>query len=169
MWKRIVFRLIVVVSYTCAICFLFVGSVSFQKSMHAVYCYNGNDYDVHITNGNLVIRTLDDFCVNRFGTFAYDAETEQEFREFQKSNWYHGDNSFWEREGFTVQQRKRICGFEFASGKYVWDLWSFEDIPNIPFTIIQIPYWALLVMFSGVPFWAVCSKVQSCRSGSRDG
>ena len=167
MWKRIAFQSIVVVSYIGAICVLVVGGLSFQKSIHAEYCYNGDGYDVHVTNGCLVIRTLDDYCGSHtefrfFRMFVKDTETELEFREFQKSDWYKGDNSFWERDGFTVHQRKRTCGFEFASGTYLLDYFSFAD-KVFPFTLIQIPCWAFLVVFSGVPFWAICSKLQSVR------
>lgn len=71
-------------------------------------------------------------------------ESRKQFEGFQKLPWYHGDNSWWERVGYTVRARWRFIGIETARGTY-WPPFALQH-PIVPFQLLQIPLWLCLLV-----------------------
>ena len=133
-------------------------------SSRAVTCswsVSSTRYDVIVERGSLLVRQLHDYRFNTpFRWGFYEPETPKQFVGFTElTAWWHGDNSWWERVGYTVNDRQRHFGFEYASGKY-WPPFFWQH-PKIPFDVYQVPLWAVVVFFMLLPLLRVFNKVMA--------
>lgn len=120
---------------------------SYHVNLCAFWSVNGKRYDVSTGQGALVVVRLDKYRFQtplRFGYTDVIPPTQKQIESFHRTPWWHGDNSRWERIGYTVITRTRFAGFESAAGTY-WPPFVWQH-PIVPFTLHQIPYWAFLVL-----------------------
>ena len=154
------FRSLMLISYAAAISAIAMGGYSFCIGFQLFWSANERRYDVFCVNGSVVIRQLQSYQFDtpfRFG--IYSLETKRQFEGFKKEGWWHGDNSWWERTGYTVQRRHRLCGFEMASGSY-WPPFVWQH-PTVRFRLVQFPSLALVFLFSLLPAVSIVGKLRS--------
>lgn len=153
-------RAILLISYAAAIAAMSIGSYSCHRCIEMFCSVRKCRYDVLCENGSVVIRQLQRYefvTPLRFG--LYLPETKRQFEGFKKEGWWHGDNSWWERTGYTVQSRYRAWGFEVASGTY-WPPFVWQH-PTVPFNLVQFPIWVLVFLFSLLPAARILRKLRS--------
>ncbi|GEM_PF-2148900 len=125
------------------ITFLWVSS--FKTEPVVVWSANGRRYRVQPGQGTVVILRLDEYQFNTPLILGFlDPENPKQYGRFKELGWWHGRNSWWERVGYTVKKRTRFAGFESASGRY-WPPFIWQH-PRMPFTLVQLPYWAFLLL-----------------------
>lgn len=156
------FRSLMLISYAGAMAAIAVGGYSFQIGFQMFWSVNERRYDVFCENGSMAIRQLQHYEFDTpFRIGLYSLETKRQFDGFKKEGWWHGDNSWWERTGYTVTRRHRQCGFEVASGTY-WPPFVWQH-PTVPFNLVQIPSLALVLLFSLLPAASILRKLRSLR------
>jgi hypothetical protein len=137
---------------------------------HAVGCFwsvPGTRYDVMIQRGVVHVNQLHEY---RFDTpFRWTVEKLEKWHSpppvHKSSPWWHGDNSWWEGIGYTVRDRHRMCGFEYATGRY-WPPFSWQH-PKMPFTVYQVPMWAIIVPFTLVPLVRLADRSRESSAAVR--
>ena len=161
------FRSLTLISYAGAIASIAMGGYSFHIGFQVFWSANERRYDVFCENGSVAVRQLQRYEFDTpFRWGIYSLETQRQFEGFKKSGWWHGDNSWWERTGYSVQRRHRLCGFEMASGTY-WPPFVWQH-PTVPFSLVQIPSLALVLLFSLLPAARILLKLRSLRGNRKE-
>ena len=63
--------------------------------------------------------------------------------------------------GYTVNERQRYFGFEYATGEY-WPPFVWQH-PKVPFTVCQIPIWVLITLFIALPLICGFNKIATAK------
>ncbi len=115
----------------------------------------GYRLDLSLNRGVILFDCLSDYEYSTpFLVGLNESESEQDLEYFKALSWWHGDNSWWERVGFTVKQRIRFGDFEYATGVY-WPPFCWQHA-KMPFTVVQLPLWACVLASSFLPaIWMV--------------
>ena len=131
-----------------------------SRGVACFWSTSNSRFDINVERGNLRIRQLHDYKFNTaFRWGFYSTETPKQIIWFKETGWWHGENSWWERIGYTVTSRYRAYSFEYASGQY-WPPFVWRH-PKVPFTVYNLPVWSLIALFSLLPLLRVSSAVVS--------
>ncbi len=144
---------------------IFVYCLSFSRAVTCFWSVPGKRYDIKVERGCLLMHQLHDYRFNTpFRWGYYEPETPREFASFKTLSWWHGDNSWWERIGHTVNARQRCAGFEIASGEY-WPpfIWQHR---KVPFSAYQVPLWVFMALCGPLPLYRISRIVLSARRRS---
>jgi hypothetical protein len=162
MWQAMKRRLIniaTVISGICAVAVILLYATTSSRGFTCFWSVPATRYDINIERGSVLVRQLHDYEFNtpyRWG--FYEPESPKQFAAFKElTAWWHGDNSWWQRVGYTVTSRKRVAGFEYAVGEY-WPPFVWQH-PKVPFTVHQFPLLAIVLLFLLLPLCRACSKV----------
>lgn len=159
--KRHHINITTAISGICAVAVIwsYVGTI--PRGFTCFWSVSTTRYDINIERGSLLVRQLHDYEFNTpFRWSSYQPETPKQFADFMElPSWWHGDNSWWERVGYTVESRKRFAGFEYAYGEY-WPPFVWRH-PKVPFTVHQIPLLAIAGLFMLLPLCRGCRKVSA--------
>jgi hypothetical protein len=114
---------------------------SLQLETNLIWGSSGQRYELFLGRGSVVVCRLEKYRHPLpFTVRVFEAETPEAIEAFKRNtSWWHGNNSSWERVGWTVTQRRRFAGFEKAEGTY-WPPFIWQH-PKMPFELIQIPFW----------------------------
>ncbi len=157
--KRLLINLVTIL---CCLMAALVAMLYLLPSSQGVSCFwsaSNTRYDITVERGLVLVCQLHQY---EFETplrcWLYEAETPRGFAWFKKtSGWWHGSNSWWERTGYTVIQRKRLLSFEYASGKF-WPPFVWQH-PEVPFTAYSFPLWSIVFFFMLLPLVRGCRKL----------
>jgi hypothetical protein len=116
---------------------------SSSVQLHFAFAVCGSRFEIMTGHGSVVGYRLSQVKFSFPPTwYSEPIETDRQFKGFQKLPWWHGDNSWWERVGWTVKRRFRVAGFEWASGTY-WPPFVWQH-PTVPFSLIRLPLWCFV-------------------------
>lgn len=157
--KRRFINTVTVLSGICAAAVILLYAMTSSLAVACFWSVPGKRYDINVERGLLLVRQLHDYRLDTpFRWGFYEPKTPKQFAAFTDlSAWWHGDNSRWERVGYTVNTRRRLMGFEYASGQF-WPPFVWQH-PKVPFTVYQTPLWALIVLFMLLPLYHGIGKV----------
>lgn len=145
--KRRLINVATAITGFAAVAVLLLWAVTSRHGVTCFWSHSGKLTSIQVERGSILFLELHNYKFNTpFRWNFYHPETKERLASFKKlTAWWHGDNSWWERVGYTVHARRRCCGFEYASGQY-WPPFAWQH-PKVPFTVLQIPLWAFVAVF----------------------
>ena len=153
-------RSLMLLSYASALAAIAVGGYSYHIGLQMFWSAGEHRYDVVCEHGSVIVSQLHEYEFEtplRFG--IYTPETKRGLEGFKTTGWWHGENSWWERTGYSVKHRYRFCGFEWAAGIF-WPPFVWQH-PKVPFSLVQVPVVALVAVFSVLPAFDIFRRVRS--------
>jgi hypothetical protein len=154
-------RTAILLSAVAAIVLITLAQRSFSVHYHTCWQSGSVRYDIVTGHGTVMFQRLYQFQARMPARkiAAYPVETESELSSFQQLPWWQGDNSWWQRVGYTVNVRRRFVGCEWASGTF-WPPFGWQH-PKVRFDLFQIPLWMPVVLFLITPLWWFRGRMRS--------
>ena len=159
--KRHLINIATVMSGICAVAVILVYTITSYRGFTCFWSAPAKRYDIYIEHGSVLVRQLHHYEFNTpYQWGFYQPESPKQFAAFKElTAWWHGDNSWWQRVGYTVTSRQRVAGFEYAVGEY-WPPFVWQH-RKVPFTVHQFPLVAVALLFLLLPLCRACRKLMA--------